>query len=471
MMHFLLFLLLKIYIACLTNPHCNKNYYDCSCKPGEISSDCRNICKCKLSICNPGFIGKKCEQSCPAGTFGSNCIGKCLCKEANTNECSKENGDCKCKPNYYGIWCEYPCESNGKLVCDTPYSCKCVIESKLTDENDPSAGTLSLKRENSNEAKNSNHGLIFSLIGLLLVTVSLSLLLFYKYKVKTKKLKRDLKSYRIQYSSGGSNDQFDNPVYSYAATTSNLPSVYNGYNASTYAPSSITTATLPHPARLNSNAHLMSVGSSLTTPRQPKQNGYLNDFEKLSILPTDLFMKKNALADATNPNLMMRRDDTFNSNLSNNIYTTIDEVRNVKNANSNNFRNEFENDFGDELKHEFSTNFNDEKQFKIPEDNDSVDIHFMQIEKKNELKPFNEKDEFLMHYDRPKPKSFNGTDQQEISLPLPLQQQQTPTYETPKSINEKNQNQNLITEELNKEASHYDYVDNKSRTYGEALKK
>lgn len=114
--------------SCLTNPHCNKNYVGCSCNVGEITNECRNICKCKLGFCDPGLMGKNCDEPCKPGTFGTACIGKCMCVEQNTLTCVKENGNCLCKPNFYGIYCEHKCD--GKLIHETPYSSRCIIESK-----------------------------------------------------------------------------------------------------------------------------------------------------------------------------------------------------------------------------------------------------------------------------------------------------------------------------------------------------
>ena len=388
--------------ACLVNPHCSTTYKTCACTPGAFEKGCENICKCKLSVCNPGFIGKKCETECPVGTFGPNCIGKCLCWTNNTLECSKINGDCRCKDGFYGIFCENHC--NGNLTCSKTDGYDCHCEKAVTDI--IADNSLSLKRESEKVAEqSSNHGLIFSLIGLLVVTMSLSMLLFYKYKVKTRKLKRDLESYSIRYHNGGnSNDQFVNPMYSYASNSSvaassypgsNLPSTYNG---SSYTPSSITMSTLPHPPRINQlnglNAH-----SSLTTPRKPPQNGYLNN---LSLLPSHL-TEKNRLADAANPMLMMSREDTINSN----IYTTIDEARDLKSVN----RNEFEDNYksGDILRKEFSSNFipdfkEDPGVFKIAEDNESIDYAYNKMIRKNELKVSDDEFSQDAHYDKPKPK-------------------------------------------------------------------
>ena len=230
------------------------------------------------------------------------------------------------------------------------------------------------------------------------------MLLFYKYKVKTRKLKRDLESYSIRYHNGGnSNDQFVNPMYSYTTGSSvatsylgsNLPSTYNG---SSYAPSSITTSTLPHPPRPAQLTGL-SAHTSMTTPRKPPQNGYLNN---LNLLPNYL-AEKNRLADAANPMLMMARNETINSN----IYTTIDEARDLKNAGS--IRNGFEDNFkgGESLRREFSSNFEtDFKEnpsvFKIPEDNESIDYDFNKVIRKNEVEAFD--DELFTHYDKPKSK-------------------------------------------------------------------
>ena len=395
------------------------------------------------------------------------CIGKCLCNEQNTSECNKVNGDCSCKPSYYGVYCEHKC--NGKLVCEAPNNCKCVIDSRDVD-NRHTAETLGLQGgPTKHDSKDSNHGLIFSLIGLLLVTISMSMLLLYKYKMKTKKL-RNLRNIGVRYSTGGSNDQFDNPVYSYSNASTNLQ--YNGYGGSnynstnynggsTYTASPIQTTTLPHRPKFSNPLH-SQLNTSLTVPRKPRQNGYLNE---LSLLPTDTFMEKNALADATNPTMMMKKEDTFGSSI-NNIYTTIDEVKRDTTQYKNEFEDEFDGNFNvDDLK----SPMNSERPFRIPEDNDSVDLQFMQVTKKAEAidNPFNDQDnEFLMHYDKPNPKS-----------PAIESTLNRSTYEVPKPLNSepaKDVTKNLtkdLTKELNESkqinTSHYDNL--ASNTHYETL--
>lgn len=382
-----------------------------------------------------------------------------MCDQQNTLECNKHNGDCRCKESYFGIFCERRC-SNGKLVCNAndSYSCTCVIDIKtVTDMTD---NTLSLKREGQpgSDQGSSNHGLIFSLLGLLVVTISLSMLLFYKYKVKTRKLKRDLENYSIRYHNGGSsNDQFVNPLYGGSNATmsylgSNLPSTYNG---SSYAPSSITTCTLPHPPRANPlnglNAH-----TSLTTPRRPAQNGYLNN---LSLLPNYL-SEKNKLADAANPMLTMSKDDTVGSNLNANIYTTIEEVRDLKSG--GNHRNEFDDDFkgGDSLRKEFSSNFDvdfkeDPSVFKIPEDNESVDYAFNKVVKKNEADAFGVEDDFSVHYDKPN-KSRSPVVGSTYDTPRPIKQFKSQSKPASQMNPANHPNQaNQVTD-----TSHYDVLTN-----------
>ena len=428
--------------ACLMKPHCNRNYRTCRCEPGAFEEGCGNICKCKLSVCNPGFIGQNCETECPAGTFGPNCIGKCMCDPKQTLECSKINGDCRCKDSYYGIYCEHKC--NGNLTCSKTdlYDCQC--EKAITDI--VADNTLSLKRDGPTTDPGSNHGLIFSLIGLLVVTISLSMLLFYKYKLKTRKLKRDLESYSIRYHNGGnSNDQFVNPIYSYT-TGSNMAISYLGSSmpstyGSSYAPSSITTSTLPHPPRVN-QLGVLNAHSSLTTPRRPPQNGYLNN---LSLLPNYL-SEKNRLADAANP-VLMSKEDTVNSN----IYTTIEEAHDLK----DDHRDELDGfKGGDSLRKEFSSDFDaDFKEgssvFKIPEDNESVDYAFNKAIRKNEIEAF--EDDFTRdaHYDKPKPKpSIVGS-----------------TYDTPKPLKDAKNGASPVSQtnhsnQSNPEndTSHYDYL-------------
>jgi len=406
----------------------------CSCNVGEITNECRNICKCKLGFCDPGLMGKNCDEPCKPGTFGTACIGKCMCVEQNTLTCVKENGNCLCKPNFYGIYCEHKCD--GKLIHETPYSSRCIIESKevtakdyVTEATAPKEFNpdVSLGLQSPKSDLKSNHSLIFILIGLLIVSISISLLYLYKYKTKTKKLKRDFQNYCIRYSTGGSNDQFDNPVYSYA-TNSNLPSTYNSsstYNNSIYAASSV--MTLPHRPIQSNFIH-----PSLTVPRQPpRQNGYLNE---LSLVPIDLFAHKNRLADLTNPNLI--KDNNYSA--VNNIYSTIDEVKATKELKTNDLKNEklinkFDDAFG---LNEFKKT--DQLSHKIPEDNDSVDFEFEQVINKSNksIEKCSNNDFQTMHYDAPKSNS--------------------PNLKLNKKENDESNSNNLDTTSHYDAASHYD---------------
>jgi hypothetical protein len=39
---------------------------------------------------------------CPAGTYGPACSLNCECEEEGTALCYHGNGNCFCKPNFYG---------------------------------------------------------------------------------------------------------------------------------------------------------------------------------------------------------------------------------------------------------------------------------------------------------------------------------------------------------------------------------
>lgn len=425
---------------CLTVPTCNRNYVSCSCEPGNIPPECKNICKCKSSVCNPGFIGKDCKTECPAGTFGTMCIGKCNCK--NSAECTKDTGNCLCKPGYYGIYCEYFC-NNGQVVCDKSNSCQCVKNVSIDDKDlSISDNTLSLKRDD--DPKTSNQSLIFGLIGLLIVVISGSMFLLYRFKLKTKKLKRHLQNVTVRYQSG-SNDEFHNPMYAYATGANPTATYNNGSIATSYVPSSIQTTTLPH---LPKTGHHNLNNISLTTPRKPNQNGYLNE---LSLLQNDVFAKKNALADETNPNLIMKKDQTFNST-QNNIYSTIEEIKKPD------YKTEFEID----LKKEFSDNFDEafksdnlkNEALEIPEDNDSVDFEFKQITKRNEADAIDETKH--QHYDRPK--SSHSPPMQ------PVRYDQMNTVKSFSKLISKNDTEKE-TNEFKPDTSHYDILSQNQNHY------
>lgn len=53
--------------------------------------------------CAPGWTGYDCGTVCPHGTFGIDCSSVCNCK--NGASCRPTDGNCMCKPGFYGPTC------------------------------------------------------------------------------------------------------------------------------------------------------------------------------------------------------------------------------------------------------------------------------------------------------------------------------------------------------------------------------
>ncbi|PWA24948.1 hypothetical protein CCH79_00015499 [Gambusia affinis] len=75
-------------------PNCRK---ECKCENGALCDPVRGVCQCP-----PGFIGRLCEDSCPAGTFGKGCQQKCKC--GNGGSCNKATGECTCQKGFTGTF-------------------------------------------------------------------------------------------------------------------------------------------------------------------------------------------------------------------------------------------------------------------------------------------------------------------------------------------------------------------------------
>ncbi|GJQ87135.1 putative epidermal growth factor, partial [Trypoxylus dichotomus] len=81
------------------------------CDPPCDHGECIDVNKCKcekdytgpscsILICPPGNIGIDCKEDCPENTFGSNCEGKCSCKNGI---CDRVTGKCKCDSGWSGL--------------------------------------------------------------------------------------------------------------------------------------------------------------------------------------------------------------------------------------------------------------------------------------------------------------------------------------------------------------------------------
>ncbi|XP_059161187.1 neurogenic locus notch homolog protein 1-like [Physella acuta] len=63
-------------------------------------------------------------HECPPSHYGmTNCNNPCTCEEANTEHCNMFNGNCQCKPNWFGSDCSVdPNECENPLICTDIYS-------------------------------------------------------------------------------------------------------------------------------------------------------------------------------------------------------------------------------------------------------------------------------------------------------------------------------------------------------------
>lgn len=67
----------------------------CKCENGALCDPVKGSCRCP-----PGFNGRYCEESCPAGTFGKRCLQRCKC--ATGGSCDKATGECICRDGFTG---------------------------------------------------------------------------------------------------------------------------------------------------------------------------------------------------------------------------------------------------------------------------------------------------------------------------------------------------------------------------------
>uniref|UniRef100_A0A8C6AFM2 Scavenger receptor class F member 1 n=1 Tax=Marmota marmota marmota TaxID=9994 RepID=A0A8C6AFM2_MARMA len=77
---------------------------------------------CTIALGDPGWLGPRCEDSCPMGTFGEGCGSTCpTCIQGS---CDAVTGECVCSAGYWGTSCNSSCPSgfHGNN-CSIPCQC------------------------------------------------------------------------------------------------------------------------------------------------------------------------------------------------------------------------------------------------------------------------------------------------------------------------------------------------------------
>ncbi|CAG0898556.1 unnamed protein product [Darwinula stevensoni] len=116
------------------------------CPIGQFGNDCQQNCTCENHsgcshingpsylhlptlkyissdcLCLPGWRGDMCEKPCLEGTFGLRCLQNCTCR--NGGKCNATDGRCKCLPGWVGRHCEAVC-SDGYFGDECTQQCQC----------------------------------------------------------------------------------------------------------------------------------------------------------------------------------------------------------------------------------------------------------------------------------------------------------------------------------------------------------
>lgn len=142
--------------------------------------NCKNKAKCRKNdgqcICDPGWMGNRCDEVCPEGFYGNHCMESCKCPIGNF-ACHAARG-CVCSVGYYGEKCDVS-----------------RAEAKVLPQEET-----------------SNAGLAWGLVvTVIFVGVIVALVIYYRRRVANLKAEvNHVVNYMIQEQPG----HFDNPVYS-----------------------------------------------------------------------------------------------------------------------------------------------------------------------------------------------------------------------------------------------------------------
>uniref|UniRef100_A0A3B4GMT9 Platelet endothelial aggregation receptor 1-like n=1 Tax=Pundamilia nyererei TaxID=303518 RepID=A0A3B4GMT9_9CICH len=123
--------------SCRCPPGFNGRYCEESCPAGTFGKKCQARCPCQnggickgkgICACPPGWTGPVCTERCPEGRFGPNCTEECVCH--NNGKCDAETGQCQCAKGFTGHRCKEECAAGSygqdcKGVCDCANGARC----------------------------------------------------------------------------------------------------------------------------------------------------------------------------------------------------------------------------------------------------------------------------------------------------------------------------------------------------------
>ena len=332
-----------------------------TCPKGKKGKNCDQPCSCKNDarcdavsgecICRPGWTGQDCTDPCPPGYHGFRCLDECRC--SNNADCDPVNGRCKCKPGWKGQHCEIECTEaeNGCIqgcYCDhggycnlTTGLCRCPpgytgdycsdacpygtyglncaqrCNCNSGNESEPDSHVVcdhiaGCKVWSSSPLKivesepNGNHAsaTLILLIGMIIIVLIISGFLILKYRRELRLLNSEL-AFVTYISRKESNDRFDNPLYSYQATTPDCKPPLNN---------SVSPPAPPPQASSSTKASLFSgfkrnFETNICKGSQDKSSGLPSDFLKPNLNVTSCYDDLKTTKREYNSNIYEENDN------------------------------------------------------------------------------------------------------------------------------------------------------------------
>lgn len=218
---------------CLNGGRCEPHTGRCMCPPGFTGVHCQEKCsgnsyglECSQE-CTCG-LAQRCHHvtgeclPCQPGTFGVGCANQCQCSHNGTAVCLSSNGQCYCKPNYYGNKCEQHCPfgyldevchkspipgsiclcTSDQMECDEKVGCVCRNDGDceggqrlLLDL----AAALPASSPDVTEAGLSHSGTVAVVIAVLILAIVTATLIVVYYRRRMKRLQKDLNNRSVYY--------------------------------------------------------------------------------------------------------------------------------------------------------------------------------------------------------------------------------------------------------------------------------